>query len=200
MGLIEKIAKTLSPSHLIWEGDKTNKAIYLTFDDGPTPQLCEKILEILEEKNIKANFFLVGENVKKHPELFQKIIAQGHGIGNHTYNHLKGWKSNWFNYTKNTLKASQLIDSNLFRPPYGKIKASQIRVLKKRFCIVMWSVLTYDIDKTVSKEKCLKNALKAKPGSIVVFHDNIKAAENMLYALPKFINHYLEKGYKFKVL
>ena len=138
------------------------------------------------------------DKVKKYPELFQKIINDGHKIGNHTYNHKNGWKTKNFEYFKNVLACDQLTKSKLFRPPYGKISRSQSKALKKRFRIIMWSVLSGDFDPKTNKEKCLKNVIKnTENGSIVVFHDSIKSAEKMLFALPLVLKHFSELNYKF---
>ncbi len=195
-----KYAKYFLPNYFIWKLSPIDNAIYLTFDDGPTQELTQKILNILTEKNIKASFFIVGENIIKQPELYQQIINAGHEVGNHTYNHLKGWDSSTISYLKNVLKASKLIKTKLFRPPYGKTSLGQANCLKKRFKIIMWSILTYDFDKNVSPEECLSLSLEVKPGNIVVFHDNIKSQKNLLYALPLFIDFCQSKGYIFKTI
>jgi len=194
------ILKRLFPD-LIWERKTNEKVIYLTFDDGPHPDITPQVLEILDEYDSKATFFCVGENVSKFPDTFKSIINNGHRVGNHSYNHISGWKSSNAVYFENIEKAGEIINSELFRPPYGRIAPSQIKLLKKKYSIVMWSVLTYDFDKKVSKEQCLRNSIvKTKPGSIVVFHDSLKSEVNLLYALPLFLKHFTEKGYSFKVL
>ncbi len=195
-----KFAKHFFPNYLIWNFPNEVNSVFLTFDDGPTEELTVKILNILGEKKIKATFFIVGENIEKKPELYKQIINSGHEVGNHTHNHLKGWKSETISYFRNVLKASKQIDSALFRPPYGKITLRQAKYLKNRFDIIMWSVLTYDFDKTVSPEECLLLSMEVKPGNIVVFHDNVKSADNLLYALPRFIDFCLSKGYVFKTI
>lgn len=195
-----KIAQFFFPDYIIWELSKKDKAIYLTFDDGPTPELTHQILNILTTKKVKATFFVVGENAQKHPKPIQDIVSNGHDIGNHTFNHLNGWNSSLLYYLKNVLKAQKVIKSDLFRPPYGKISFNQAKALKNRFNIIMWSILSYDFDKKISPDECLAMSLEAKPGNIVVFHDNIKSSENMLYALPKFIDFCLSKGYCFKTI
>lgn len=195
-----KFAKHFLPNYLIWDFPNEVNSVFLTFDDGPTQELTVKILDILQQKKVKATFFIVGENIQKHPDLFNQIINQGHEVGNHTYNHLKGWKSETIGYFRNVLKASKLIDSKLFRPPYGKITLRQAKYIKNRFDIIMWSILTYDFDKSVSPEDCLLLSMDVKPGNIVVFHDNIKSEDNLLYALPRFIDYCFSKGYKFKTI
>ncbi len=183
---------------LVWKMDNKEKIIYLTFDDGPIPETTSWVLDTLENFGAKATFFCVGDNVKKHPHLFNQILAKGHIVGNHTFNHLKGWTTNTENYIENTYRADRLINSELFRPPHGMIKKSQIKALKDEFKIVMWNVLSMDYDKKISPSQCLKNVTNnAKAGSIVVFHDSIKAKRNMQYALPKTLEYFSNKGYSF---
>lgn len=171
-------------SSLIWNIPNNDKGVYLTFDDGPTPKVTELVLDLLQEYNAKATFFCLGKNVKKHNDIYNRILREGHRVGNHSQNHLNGWKSNNSFYVKDALLSSQYIKSNLYRPPYGKINTQQIRRLKKRFQIIMWSILTRDYDQKISKEKCLSiAATNLKSGSILVFHDSIKAERNMIFAL-----------------
>jgi len=194
------ILKKIFPN-IVWEVKTNKKEIYLTFDDGPHSIITPKVLKILNNYGVKATFFCVGENIKKNPDTFSQIINEGHKAGNHTYNHLNGWKTSNADYFDNIEKADNLINSKLFRPPYGRIALSQIAPLSKKYSIIMWTVLTYDYDKKVTKEKCFNNSIsKTKPGSIVVFHDSLKSADNLLYALPLFIKHFLEKGYTFCLL
>jgi peptidoglycan/xylan/chitin deacetylase (PgdA/CDA1 family) len=177
------------------------KRIYLTFDDGPHPDITPMVLEILETYNAKATFFCVGHNVEKFHDTYQLILAAGHKTGNHTFNHVKGWNCAAYAYVGNVQKANVLIQSNYFRPPYGKITPAQIRRLKTNFQIVMWSVLSYDFDKETSPEQCLINVLKnVKDGDIVVFHDSEKAARNMLFTLPKVLDSLKKNGYTFAAL
>ncbi len=198
MVTVPKIIRAFYPD-LIWQ--KNEQGIFLTFDDGPHPGITPAVLKILKDSDVKATFFCVGDNVKKYPDIYKNIIDEGHKTGNHTFNHLNGWKTPTEPYIDNVLKADNLIDSKLFRPPYGKIKRSQIKELKKDFDIIMWSVLTYDFSKKTSPEKCFKNSLKGlKDGSIIVFHDNIKADKNLFYALPRFIKAAKEQGFEFKTL
>lgn len=207
-------------SNQIWDIPNTENKIYLTFDDGPTPEVTEWVLGILKENSIKATFFCIGNNIEKHPEIFQKAVQEGHRIGNHTYNHLKGWKTPIKDYLDNVvlcekeinskLKPGNWPDSNspktgsskLFRPPYGKIRPAQSEKLRKSgYKIIMWDVLTADFDQNISPEKCLKNATeKVTSGSIIVFHDSVKAFRNTQYALPKTIKTLKEKGFVFDVL
>lgn len=182
---------------LIWKLPNTENRLFLTFDDGPIPHLTMEILKILSDFEVKASFFCVGENIQKHPELYERIIADGHEIGNHSYNHLSGWKTPVPLYVENVEKAAAVIPSKLFRPPYGQIKYDQIKLLKSQYQIIMWSILSGDFDPKLSPEECLFNVLQSKSGDIVVFHDNIKAKEKVLFALPRFLDHFLKKGFQF---
>ena len=196
----------------IWEGPADEKAIYLTFDDGPIPEVTPWVLDQLKSFNAKATFFCIGENVQKHPEIFKKIIAEGHKVGNHTFNHLNGWKTSTPEYVLNTLKARQIIEKNipgkepaknaLFRPPYGRIKSKQVRELQKRdFRIIMWSNLSMDYNTGITPERCFQNVIDhARPGSVIVFHDSFKAQKNLVKVLPRVLDHLNREGYKFKVL
>jgi len=186
---------------LIWKIPVTDKIIFLTFDDGPVPETTPDILSILARFQIKATFFCVGENVKKHPAEFENVFKAGHVIGCHTFNHLKGWDFPTDTYVENVKMCGKYFQTPFFRPPYGRIKTSQIRQLRNDYHIVMWSVLTGDFDRNTPPERCLENAVKyTRPGSIVVFHDNIKARENFQYALPRFIEHFLALDYRFETL
>jgi peptidoglycan/xylan/chitin deacetylase (PgdA/CDA1 family) len=187
--------------NLVWEVKTHKKEVYLTFDDGPHPIITPWVLDILNGFNAKATFFCVGENVCKYPEVYQKILQAGHRTGNHSYNHLKGWETDDSLYVENIEKARQFIDSDLLRPPHGRISRSQIKKLKDRYRIIMWSALSYDFDTRVSGHKCYRNSISvAKPGSIVVFHDSEKARKNLEYAFPKYLQHFADMGYKFKHL
>jgi peptidoglycan/xylan/chitin deacetylase (PgdA/CDA1 family) len=175
--------------------------IYLTFDDGPTPEITTQILDILDEYGWKATFFCVGENVQKHPEIYKEILRRGHRTGNHSYNHLKGLKYSCVDYVENIKKASVLIDSKLFRPPYGRITFKQINALHKEYQIIMWDVITHDYNKNLSPHQVLNNVKhNLRKGSIVVFHDSIKAKHNVLTVLPQAIEFWIENGYEFEVL
>ena len=197
-------------SKYTWRFPSNKKEIFLTFDDGPTPEITEFVLDELKKYNAKATFFCIGKNIKNHPDIFDKIVSEGHSIGNHTQNHLKGWKTNSKNYIENVLECENIILSEveksqqfkLFRPPYGKIKKNQAKkLLEKKYKIIMWDVLSADFDTTISKEKCLQNVLKnTTRGSIIVFHDSIKAAEKMQYALPIVLKEFSEKGFIFKAI
>ena len=192
----------------VWNFQPKEKVIYLTFDDGPTPIITQETLSILKQYDAKATFFCIGKNIKENPSIFSQIIDEGHAIGNHTYNHLKGWKSITKDYVENTLKAESAIEQisksvnkqKLFRPPYGRIKPSQAKQLQQLgYTIIMWDVLSIDWDNSQAQEKVLKNVLEdTQPGSIVVFHDSEKAAKNMSYALPRVLDYFSKKGYAFK--
>ncbi|MFA6924056.1 MAG: polysaccharide deacetylase family protein [Bacteroidales bacterium] len=192
----------LSGNSVVWNIPVNKKnEIYLTFDDGPIPEVTYEVLKILAQYNAKATFFCVGENVQKHSEVYKSILNAGHSVGNHTFNHISGWTTLSKKYFANIQKCDDLLHTRLFRPPYGKIRPLQVLKLKKKYSIILWSVLSGDFDKKISPEKCLDNVIKyTKNGSIVVFHDSLKAKKNMLYALPKFLHHYSEKGYEFKAL
>ncbi len=212
----------------IWKIPNSENKIYLTFDDGPIPEITEWVLDILKEEHIKATFFCIGDNVKKHPDIFNRIIIEGHFIGNHTFNHLNGWKTKTETYLENFYLCENIMDAGclmsevqpqnsttnslhpspitlqpkLFRPPYGKIKTSQSKAIREKgYKLIMWDVLSYDFDKTISPEQCLENVLKnTESGSIIVFHDSIKAETNLKYALPKAIVSLKTKGFTFDVI
>jgi len=186
---------------LLWRKDSSEKVIYVTFDDGPVPEVTPLVLDLLDEYNIKATFFCVGENVEKYPEIYNEVLKRGHHTGNHTYNHLKGISVSTDEYVANVQKAAERIDSNLFRPPFGRIKNKQKRALRDRYEIVMWDLITYDYDKSLSPETILHNIKRfSRNGSLVVFHDSIKAERNMLAVLPLAIEYWNSKGYRFDVL
>ncbi|MEN3323499.1 polysaccharide deacetylase family protein [Mariniflexile soesokkakense] len=225
------VAKKMFPNY-VWDIPTNDKVLYLTFDDGPTPEITNWTLNTLKKFNAKATFFCIGNNIEKHPDIFQNILDDGHAIGNHTNNHIKGWKtkskdylanielcktvfenqipkikfqksnSNPDNYRGNdsTNGSQQVSIVNLFRPPYGQITPKQgKKLLDLGYKIIMWDVLSFDWDKEVSEETCLKNVtLNAINGSIVVFHDSIKALKNMQYTLPKVLEFYTKKGFVFK--
>ena len=185
----------------IWQVKTDEKKIFLTFDDGPHPEVTSFVLNELEKYRAKATFFCIGNNAMKHPNMMEKISAQGHAIGNHTFNHLNGWKNNNYNYVKDITLAEQFIPSKLFRPPYGRISDLQIQAIKKDFKIIMWSVLSGDFDTRLPKEKCYQNVVKnTGKGSIVVFHDSEKAFERMQYTLPKVLQYFTEKEFVFDAL
>jgi len=220
---------------LLWNKSRSQKIVYLTFDDGPIPNVTDFVLNTLKSFNIKATFFCIGDNIVKHPVVFNRLIEEGHAIGNHTFNHLKGWKTDDETYLANFLKCQALTQTTLFRPPYGRIKKSQIAKLvtgyqlqvssgsqsttlnsqlnsaqdianpnlqpithNSKLEIVMWDVLSGDFDPTLSPEQCYQNVINhTENGSIIVFHDSLKAFERLQYALPKTIQYLSEKGYQF---
>ncbi|HMI66082.1 MAG TPA: polysaccharide deacetylase family protein [Cyclobacteriaceae bacterium] len=193
---------------LQWRIPTGEKEIYLTFDDGPIPGPTEFVLDQLERCHAKATFFCIGENVSRHPEIFQAVVRQGHAVGNHTFNHLKGWNYSVAEYLANIrLCQEEFLKSphslrrvTLFRPPYGRIKRSQIRALKG-YSIIMWDVLSHDYSRTLSPDQCLRGTIQAtRPGSIIAFHDSLKAEKNMRYTLPRFLEHFTREGYSFKAL
>lgn len=189
------------PKSVLWSLPQKEPTIYLTFDDGPIPTLTPEILKILREHNVKATFFCVGDNIRKYKEIYKQIADEGHLIGNHTFNHLNSWKTYRRNYLRNILLSQKQHPSVFFRPPYGRISPWLAYKLGKRFSVVLWSVLSGDFDSKTTKEECLQNVIEhTTNGSIVVFHDNIKAKEKVLYALPRFIAHFKGKGYKFSIL
>lgn len=188
-------------SSLIWDVKPDKPCIYLTFDDGPIPIVTTHILNILKQYNAKATFFCIGDNVAKHPDIFEQLLKNGHIIGNHTYNHLKGWKTDNKTYLNNFLLADKILDVPLFRPPYGRIKKQQIKDLQTArpdIKIIMWDVLSGDFDIDLSPEACLNNVLKhTEAGSIIVFHDSLKAFDRVKYVLPRALEAWSKAGYEF---
>ena len=191
----------------VWNIPNTENTIYLTFDDGPTPEITEKVLEILDKNQIKATFFCIGDNVRKHPEIVQKIISKQHSVGNHTYSHLKGWNTPTKTYISNTEACRMKLNSQftiqnsqIFRPPYGKISPWQSYKLRKLgYKIIMWDVVSKDYDESISAEMCYENVIKnVSSGSIIVFHDSLKAKENMFNSLEKTIETLKNKGFNFE--
>ena len=194
-----KLLRWLYPRAL-WRMDKNVKAVYLTFDDGPIPNITPWVLDLLDKYNIKATFFLVGDNVRKHPEEFKMILERGHKVGNHTFNHISGLKYLSYNYLANTNKADELIKSKLFRPPHGWMRWGQYMVLSHRYTVVMWDLVTRDYSKRLNGRQVLDIVKKyVRNGSIITFHDSIKSEKNLKYALPRAIEWLLEQGYEFKV-
>ena len=194
------IVKPLS-SKLVWKGDPSGNAVYLTFDDGPTPGVTEKVLDVLDRFDAGATFFCVGGNVHKHPDLFAETVKRGHAVGNHTWNHMNGRDFSDFSYFKNVLECAKVVPSSLFRPPYGSLRLSQVKALSARYKLIMWDVLAADWRKDISRENCLRNVTSStEAGSIIVFHDSLKAQKNMLYALPRALEFLQEKGFKMRAL
>ncbi len=193
-----KIIKKLFPN-LIWDIPNGNKKVYLTFDDGPTPEITQWVLHQLKQYEAKATFFCIGKNIENNPNLLQEIINDGHSIGNHTFNHLNGWKTNTKKYIKNCELHTEIynMQAKLFRPPYGKITPPQAYKLQKLgYKIIMWDVLSADFDQSISPEECLQNVISnIETGSIIVFHDSIKANNNLTYTLPKTLQFLKQKGF-----
>lgn len=202
-----KFISYLFPKY-VWKIPNSENKIYLTFDDGPIPNVTEWVLDVLKSEGIKATFFCIGNNIKKHPEVFTRILNEGHAIGNHTFNHLNGWQTKKNEYLANLkLCETEYLKLNtdhsfLFRPPYGKISPFQAKeILNKNYKIIMWDVLSYDFDNKISPQKCLSNVIEnTESGSIIVFHDSLKAEQNLRYALPKAIKNLKEKGFEFDVI
>lgn len=187
--------------NFIWRIPTDEKTVFFTFDDGPIPEVTPWVLEQLEYYNAKGTFFCVGENIEKHPDVFEMVKNAGHDVGNHTYNHLNGWATDKIPYFHNVRKCAHMVKSDFFRPPYGKIRPSQMEFLQRHYKIVMWDVLSADFDQDITKEQCLNNVLRSvKPGSIVVFHDSIKAWKNLRYVLPNALDILTAEGYQFKAL
>lgn len=201
---------------VIWALPNNENKVYLTFDDGPIPEVTPWVLDQLKEWGAKATFFCIGDNVRKHPALFLRIISEGHSIGNHTYHHLKGWGTKSVPYFEDITKAETTFKeaaqstnaqkasatTRLFRPPYGKITSAQVSLLRKNgYRIIMWDVLSMDYSTKVSEAQCLQNVKKyIKPGSIIVFHDSLKAQKNLRYTLPKVLELSTKRAYKFETL
>lgn len=185
----------------VWRIKTNEKKVYLTFDDGPVPEVTPWVLDLLKSQNIKATFFCVGENVGKYPRVYQRVLEEGHRVGNHTFNHRKGFKNKVNTYVGNVMKAETLIHSNLFRPPHGQLWPSLLRKLNLRYKVIMWDVLSGDYDKGRSGEKCFSDVVRnVRCGSIIVFHDSIKARQNLQVALPLTIKALKEMGYEFEVI
>ena len=227
------VVKKMFPNY-VWDIPTKDKILYLTFDDGPTPEITNWVLNTLKSFDAKATFFCIGKNIETHPDIFKNILNEGHAIGNHTHNHIKGWKTSAEDYLTNVLKAEEVMSAefkiqslkvrkttdsetdiqqstienlqstinNLFRPPYGQITLKQGKELMKLgYKIIMWDVISFDWDKAISEETCLNNVIrKSTNGSIIVFHDSIKASKNMQYALPKTLEYFSGKGYVFKTI
>lgn len=186
----------------VWQMPDMEKNIFLTFDDGPHPEITPFVLNELDKFDAKATFFCIGKNVLENPLVFNQIIDKGHAVGNHTFSHLDGWKAKNTDYRTDILKAREYIDSDLFRPPYGRITRKQhkeLAMMQRPFRIIMWSVLSGDFDVKLSPEECCENVISnVKSGSVVVFHDSEKANERLRYALPIVLKHFNEQGYLFR--
>ncbi|WKN33599.1 polysaccharide deacetylase family protein [Porifericola rhodea] len=194
---------------LIWDQKQEGgKQIYLTFDDGPIPKITPYVLDVLAEYQAKATFFCVGDNIERHPEVYQQVLDAGHRTGNHTFNHLNGWKTDNEHYLQNIMYCRQSqerytndIGKPLFRPPYGKITRSQIKILKNEYHIVMWDILSGDYNPRFAAEKCLNKCIRhTVPGTIIIFHDSRKAAKNLKFVLPRYLDHFAQAGFQFSAL
>ena len=183
-----------------WRMDKKVKAVYLTFDDGPIPEITPWVLDLLDKYQIKATFFMVGDNIRKHPKEFQMVVERGHRLGNHTFNHIRGSEYLSDNYLENTDKANEYLKTDLFRPPHGHMRWGQYQVHKKKYRIIMWDLVTRDYSNRLNGPQVLAKVKKyVRNGSIITFHDSIKSEHNMKYALPRAIEWLKEQGYEFKV-
>ncbi|MCO5259837.1 MAG: polysaccharide deacetylase family protein [Crocinitomicaceae bacterium] len=184
----------------IWGISVSDQSLFLTFDDGPNPEITPWVLEFLEREGIKATFFCVGENVQKHPEIYQQILSFGHRVGNHTMKHLNGMKTPKNDYLASISETEQYIQSNLFRPPYGRLRKTMDATLRQRFQIVMWSWLSKDYDNTIEISKIIKASNRIKAGDILVFHDNVKTKDRLKELLPPIIKNLKEKGFAFRLI
>jgi len=194
------LLRRLFPS-LIWQFPEETKALFLTFDDGPSPEMTPWVLNQLDKYGVKATFFCLGKNAEMHPELYAEILRRGHATGNHSYSHIKGWGMDTGDYIRDVDTAAEFIDSNLFRPPYGRIGPRQARVLSERYKIIMWDVLSRDYGRSISGKRCAKNVIKhLRPGAIVVFHDSVKSAHNLWVALPLVLQAIREMGMECRVI
>jgi peptidoglycan/xylan/chitin deacetylase (PgdA/CDA1 family) len=191
-------------SAYVWRIPTSEKIVYLSFDDGPHPTITPWVLDELKKYNARATFFCIGDNVIKYPSVYQRVLAEGHSVGNHTFHHLNGWKSTAVDYLNDAAKAASVIKSNLFRPPYGKITAKQAKGLPYALTnesakVIMWDVLSADFDTSITPQQCTKNVLEnTEPGSVIVFHDSQKAFRNLQAALPGVLTALEKKGYTFK--
>ncbi|HAW51834.1 MAG TPA: polysaccharide deacetylase family protein [Flavobacteriales bacterium] len=185
-------------SDLIWKINTDRPELFLTFDDGPTPGVTEWVLDTLAAHKAKATFFCIGKNIVKHPDIYQRILDEGHSVGNHTFDHKKGWITGNFGYLRSVSRCGKYVKSDLFRPPYGRIKKAQINALKGKFRIVMWDVLSEDYKESIDAETCLNIVLsQSQNGSIIVFHDSLKAGDCVMKVLPSVLNHFEQKGFRF---
>jgi peptidoglycan/xylan/chitin deacetylase (PgdA/CDA1 family) len=185
----------------LWTGPAAGNQIYLTFDDGPVPEVTPWVLDLLREERIKSCFFCVGENVMRFPDVYQQILDEGHLTGNHTYNHLQGLKTGTEHYLDNTEKAAQFIDSPFFRPPHGLLKISQYKQLRRKYQVVMWDIVSCDYNQSLRAGTVIRNVMKnVRPGSVIIFHDSYKARKNLYAALPVVIRELKKDGYQFGTL
>jgi peptidoglycan/xylan/chitin deacetylase (PgdA/CDA1 family) len=184
-----------------WRFNTDKKVVYLTFDDGPIPEITPWVLDVLDKYRIKATFFCVGDNVRKHPAVYQMLIDRGHAVGNHTFHHLQGLKTRTKNYQKDVEAAARLIKSNLFRPPHGHLRTRQFFKMRENYRVILWDVVTRDYSKYLTSDQVFENVKKyTRNGSIIVFHDSLKAGDRMKEALPRSIEWLLEQGYSFELI
>ncbi len=197
---VPNFVQLLMPSYT-WRVPTSEKRLFLTFDDGPIPEVTPWVLETLHHYGAKATFFCVGDNARKNPAVFQAILQNGHAVGNHTFNHLNGWKTDASTYCQNVAKCGEMFDTTLFRPPYGRLTTLQKKSLLKDFRIILWDVLSGDFSHKIPPETCLKHVLtNARRGSIIVLHDSLKAEGNLRYVLPKILTHFSNLGYRFDAI
>ena len=195
-----KFIQNLFPN-FTWKIPSNEKVLYLTFDDGPIPEVTPWVLSQLRQYDAKATFFCVGENVKNHPEVFEQVVQEGHSVGNHTFNHINGWGTDNIPYFHNVRHCAHLVNSTLFRPPYGRLMPRQAQFLQRHYRIVMWDVLSGDFDEQISAEQCYNNVVNnANKGSIIVFHDSLKAQDKLTAVLPKVLEYFTAQGYRFECL
>ncbi|MDR1003706.1 MAG: polysaccharide deacetylase family protein [Prevotellaceae bacterium] len=197
-----EFVRKLYPTAL-WRMNPDERAVYLTFDDGPIPEVTPWVLELLDKHAVKATFFMVGDNIRKHPDIFRLVQEGGHRIGNHTYNHIRGFEHWSGDYLDNADKANEMMKTNLFRPPHGHMRWAQYFVLKRTYTIVMWDVVTRDYSNKLRGPQVLANVMRyARNGSIITFHDSRKSWDtgNLQYALPRALDFLKEEGYEFKLL
>ena len=192
---------TRALNRMTWNFPDSDHTVYLTFDDGPTPTVTPWVLDRLEEHGAKATFFCLGRNVDAHPKLYRDILERGHATGNHTYSHMKGFRASIQRYMDDVELARGLIDSRLFRPPYGRILPAQVRAVRQKYRIIMWDVLSIDYNRKLHGDRVVKNVTQhTKPGSIIVFHDSDKARKNLYHALPRVLDFLNEQGYHMKAI
>lgn len=193
-----RIIQTLFPKYL-WQIPSHEKVVYLTFDDGPIPKVTPWVVDTLDKYGAKGTFFCVGDNIRKHPEVYQYVIDKGHQTGNHTFNHLSGWNTDNNSYFSNISECADLVNTGLFRPPYGRMKPSQFQFLSQEFDVVMWDVLSGDFDPKLTIEECYENVVNnVQSGSIIVFHDSLKSEEKIRAVLPRVLHYLRENGYTCK--
>ncbi len=199
--IIKFIHSCLFMARFKLRGKRHSKILYLTFDDGPTPQVTEWVLDTLDRFNAKATFFCIAKNVELYPDIYQEILRRGHAVGNHTYSHVNSWNTPNREYINDVELASEFIESNLFRPPYGKLRLGQLIALNRKFHVIFWGVLSMDYKRNVSPRQCYRNVMyNSGSGSIVVYHDSHKAFRNVRFSLPRVLSEFQKRGFKFEKL